>query len=300
MSNQTDTPFPKEIVEDIRLEQQKHKEHVLRGAREIYYSQFSCNNASDSGMTFNCPPKTPNAEIDRHIQLVVPVRLTIDIPSGVPALAYIMETDLCNFRSYPIHKALESMSMTINNETFTVRLGPYVAALEHYNTSRKLKLLNYSKTPTYGACQAQSFNDLDSGTRSSLTPFANSIAGIAPQNFPFTIVTNIVAGADGSPQAIIDAVFVESLWISPLHWGEWFDDKQAFTGIKNLSFDFKFMNNAGFRMLAIDNVNLGSVTPTVSMKVNFDASDSFSYPDLKPKLLINYLQPQCAKPLTPC
>ena len=297
----TQPPFPKDLIQDIRLKPQLQADPVLRGAKEIYYAQF-LGNGDSSGLTFNCPPKTPYSEIDRHMQIVVPVRITITIPTGVPPAEYIMDNDRCNFRSYPIHKALESMTMSINNQSFSVRLGPFVAGIEHYNTSRRLKLLNYSKTPTYGCCQCQNFHDLDSGTRSELTFFANSLAGIAPQNFPFTVVSNTNTGT-GSATAVIDALFIESIWLSPLQCGEWFDDEQAFKGIRNLSFNFKFLPNAGNRMLAVDSYYLNSIpgsaaTPTTTMQIGFSGAEAtpFSYADLKPKLLINFLEPQCGKP----
>lgn len=292
--------FPQEIYEDVRLLDQEHKTVVLRGVQREVPTYFEANSADSNAVTFNCTfPKQLHNRLDRQIQLLLPVRLSFAVPSGVPASSYILEPEFCNFRSFPIHKAIQNMSMTINNETFNIQCGKIQSALEHYNTNRKMKLLHYSKTPTYGTSQAQSFNNLSDGTRSGLTPFSNSIAGIAPQNFPFTVVSQTPGGAGGDEAtAVIDAVLIEYLQISPLHWGEWFDNYQAFDGVRNMNFTITFHKNCGFRMFAIDNVgaNIGSATPTVTSQFTFTSSDNFSYSDLKPKLLVNFLEPQCPLP----
>ena len=285
--------FEPKIIMDERKHLQEHYTPVLRGYKNISYQQITGSGDSNS-LNFSCQSKTPNSEIDRNIQLLVPIRFTITIGGGiVPSGLRILEPEYCNMRSFPLHKAIQSMNVQLNNETFTTNIGSMMAALEHYNTNRKLKLLNYSKTPTYGTCQVQDFVDLEAGTRSELTTFASSIAGIAPQAFPFTVVSQTNDGTTAT--AVIDALFIESLQVPPLHWGEWQDNDQALRGIKNMNFNFKWMPNAPYRMIAIENSQWNALTelPTVTMQINFNASDNFSYSDLSPKLLINFLEPQC-------
>lgn len=300
--------FPVEIVTDTRLIQQEHSKDVLRGAKQIQYASF-IGSGDNKRIHFNCPPRTPNSEIDRNIQLLIPVRLTVTVPTGVPAASFIFQPDQCNFRSYPLQKSFRSMSMTLNNQKFEVQLAPIISALEHYNTSRRLKLLEYSKGPVYGVNHCQRLHDLDSGTRSGLAFFANSIAGIAPQAFPFTVVSQTNDGL-GSATSVIDAVLIENIWISPLHWGLSDNNTQAFKGISNMSFDFQFLeDNPGARMIAIDDfqllnqpaaAGLYAADPTITMQVQFDASDNFKYSDLKPKLLVQYIEPQCvSNPVKP-
>lgn len=286
------------LVTETRLLTQDIKVPVLRGARDILYKQWESKSTGSSSIEFACPTPFEGAEIDRSINLVVPVRLTFtkaDMPSG----GYIFNPNLCNLRSYPIQKALKTIKMTLNNNALSVNLSNILSALEHYNTSAKLKYLEYSKCPTYGTCQSQSFSDIPQGSRSGLAIYADSISGIAPQNYPFTVVsqTNSASeGGEGLATSVVDFVSIETLMLSPLYWGDSESNFQSLRGITTMDFSFEFVNNSGFRMMAIDNNGDGSVfgagATTVSSQFSFDSSDNFSYDDLKPKLLINYLKPQ--------
>jgi len=241
------------------------------------------------------------SEIVRNINLLVPVRLTIT-KTNVPNGTFLLNPNLCNLRSYPIQKALSKMSVTLNAKTFQVNLGDCLSALEHFNTSVTLKQIEYSKCPTYGCCQAQKFSNLPSGTRSELALYADSISGIAPQNFPFTVVSqtnNAGVAPTGTAVSVVEFVSCESIWLSPLYWGNSDHNYAAISGIYTMDFQFDFLPNAGFRMIAIDNEDatlpLGLTgTTSVVMKCDFVASDNFSYSELRPKLLIQLLQPEVA------
>lgn len=290
------------IVHDIHLVSQTIKTPILRGCTEILYQQVPPSMVGTNSISFNVITPEPTVEIDRNINLLVPVRLTLTM-QNVPLGAFILNPGLCNLRSFPLQKSMERISLTMNSRTVSLGIGRIQSALELFNngSTTTLRNLEYSKTPTYGCNQTQSFNDLMAGTRSPLATYINSIAGVAPQSFPFTIVSQTAADDTGVATSIVDYVGVESINISPLYWGLAKNNSHALAGLYTMDFTFEFYTNAGFRMIAINNTSdaipLGDGPITVGQQFSFKASDNFSYPDWQPRLLLQMLKPQIALPI---
>lgn len=289
----------KVLVTDSRLLERKVIQPVLRGCNTILYKQWQATGSATS-INFTCPTPSQNCEIDRNINIVVPVRLTFT-KTNVPAGTYLLNPNLCNLRSFPIHKALSQMRMTLNNHTVTLSVGNILSALEHFNTNPKLKNLEFSKTSTYGCCQTQNFSDIPSGSRSELSLYDNSISGLAAQMFPFTVISQTTPAGPGvgTATSVVEFVSTEALMVSPCFWGDADNNIQAFVGIKTMDFQFDFLPNAGNRMFAVDRstIDLGATgVTTVDQRYFFTAADNFSYPETKPLLLVQYLQPQQVHP----
>lgn len=286
------------LVTDSRLLTKAVKTPVLRGAKDILYKQWESKSTTTNSISFSCPPPFEGAEIDRSIAIVVPVRLTLT-KADMPYDQYIFNADACNLRSYPIHKAMKSIKITLNNQSLSLNLSNILSALEHYSTSPKLKYLEYSKCATYGTCQAQSFSNLPQGSRSSLASYADSISGIAPQFYPFTVISQTntaLEGGVGLATSVIEFTSIENLMISPLHWGESDSNFQTLKNIVSMDVDIDFVDNCGFRMVAIDNnagaLAFGAGAVTVTSQFSFTVSDNFTGDDLVPKLLVQYIKPQ--------
>ena len=285
------------IVSDSRLLERKVMVPKLRGASNILYKQWSPTNVSRSDITFSCPTPTEHSEIDRQVQLLCPVRLSFSM-EDVPAGTYLLQPNLCNLRSYPVQKGMSQINLTLNNHTMKISMGSILSAIEHFNTTTGLKNLEYSTSATYGTCQSQAFSNLPQGSRSGLAVYTDSISGIAPQSFPFTVVsqTTAVGPLPGTATAVIDFVSIESIFLSPLYWGKSEDNSHAFAGVRTMDVSFNFQPNAGFRMFAIDKNDasfpLGSGAISVTEQYSFVAADAFSYPEKEPKLLVQYLTPQ--------
>lgn len=288
------------LITDSRLMSKTLFRPVLEGPREVLYKQWKPTSASKGAISFSCQTPIQNAAIDRNIQILVPCRVTCSAVWDISQNGqYLVQPNKVGIRSYPVQKALDNLEVRLNTHAFRVNLGEILSGLEHLNTSRKLKLLEYSKCSTYGTCQSQKFSDMNLGIRSGLSTFEDSISGIAPQNFPFTVYSNFPANSANSYTAtsIIDFTSIESLFISPCYFGDWEDNFDAFAGITNMDVTLNFIgNNPGFRMIAIDNTNALGVdrggTITGDLQVNFTSADNFTYSDLEPKLLVQYIKPQ--------
>lgn len=286
------------LVTDSRFLTQELLRPVISGAQKILYKQWDPVSANKNSISFSCQTPFPDTDIDRNIQIVCPLRITCSAVWDVSQDGqFLAQPNKVGIRSYPLHKACNRVSLNLNNHTFSINIGDIMSAIEHTATSRKLKLLEYSKCSTYGTCQSQKFSDMNLGIRSGLSTFEDSISGIAPQNFPFTVFSNFpaIAANDYTATCVIDLVTTENLYLSPCFYGDWEHDYNAFRGIQTMDVNFQLYNeNPQFRMIAIDNTNALGVdrggTISGDLQVNFDPSDNFTYDDLHPKLLVQYLQ----------
>lgn len=284
-------------VNDPRIIQQKRIYPVLKGANEVLYKQFTTQSISQSSITFSCPPPSQNVYCDRRIHLVLPVRLTLTA-TGLDAGQLLLNPHQCCLRSYPAQKALDTVQMTLNNQSMSINIADSISAMEHFNIDRKLRAVDYSKCPTYGACQSQEFSDLFLANRSPMSSYGDGQDDLAPQAFPFTVVsqTNDNAGPGVSTAvSVVDFVTTEPLFLSPLYWGGFDNDVSAFYGLKTFDMVLNFANRGGNRMLAIDRVSAGvQLNPTSwNTQMQFaNFAGGFSYEQNQPVLLFQYLTPQ--------
>lgn len=287
-------------VNDPRIIQEPRIYPVLKGANDVLYKQFTTTSVSQSSINFSCPPPSQSVYVDRRVHVLLPVRLTLTA-TGLNAGQFLLNPNQCCIRSYPAQKALDTVQMTINNQSMSINISDTLSAMEHFNIDRKLKAVDYSKCATYGACQSQQFSDLFGATRSPMSLYADGIDDIAPQPTPFTIVsqTNDAAGPGISTAvSVIDFVTCEPLFLSPLFWGGFDNDASAFYGVRTFDMTLNFLNNGANRMIAIDNVSAGvAYTPaTWNAQMSFgnftSGGPAFSYADNQPLLLFQYLTPQ--------
>jgi len=281
-------------VHDPRVIQEPRIYPVLKGANEVLYKKFTTTSVSQSSISFSCPPPSQHVYVDRRIHLVLPVRLTLTA-SGLGAGELLLNPNQCCLRSYPAQKALDTVQMTLNNQSMSINISDTLSAMEHFNIDRKLKAVDYSKCPTYSASQSQQFSDLFGANRSPMSLYGDGQDDLAPQSFPFTIVSQTNVG--GVATSVIDFVTCEPLFLSPLYWGGFDSDASAFWGLRTFDMTLNFLNQGANRMLAIDNVSSGvplTITPG-SWNANMQFSNfagGFSYVDNQPLLLFQYLTPQ--------
>ena len=288
-------------VHDPRVIQQQRVFPVLKGGEQVLYKVYTTSSVSNSSITFHCPPPSQNLYVDRCVHLRVPVRVTIPaIASGLVNDKYIVANGLFSLRSFPLQKALDTVQLTINNQSMSINIGDMLSALEHYNASAQLKSTSYSKCAVYPIAFCQEFNNLAGTVRSPLAPASSSIDQSLVHNAPFTVVSgNSITAANASAATVIDFVSTEALFISPLYWGDCSGNDSGFYGVKTMDFTFNFNSNAGNRMIAIDPLGIYSSDATArAIALNCVASfnnfsPAFSYTNENtPALLFQYITPQ--------
>jgi len=284
------------LVTDSRLLTPSVPRPKLQGYQRVSYVQVQPQSVTSSGISFICPRRQQGLDLDRSIKIVVPIRLTLtatDVPYG----SLLLNANYSNFRSWPFQRACQRMQMFINSTEFNFECAEVFTALEHLSTTMTLRNLQFSTCPTYPSGQSQSFNDLAGGNRSPLATYADSIDGVPVQNYPFQIVSqtnDALLGGVGTAITIVDMVTIEYLRFPPLYFGPLAKNYGSLRNVKDFEMNFTLQNNAGFRMISIDNVGaqLGSGTISVTSQFQFSPADNFSYDDKYPKLLMTYLQPE--------
>jgi len=229
-------------------------------------------------------------------------------------------------RSFPLQKAMETVQMTINNQSMSVNIGDILSALEHFNISDKLRQVDFSKCATYPCCQFQNFFDSYNETansaalpsanntglpqyyrqiKSELCLWSESPLGSVQKQMPFVVTNNqIVASNAIATASVIQFVSTEPLFLSPLYWGDCEHDDAAFYGVNNMSFTFNFQSNAGNRMLAIDalaanlastDTEAGARALAITTSVSFNATLNSKLTNVgsyEAALLFQYITPQ--------
>lgn len=285
-------------VYDPRVIPQDNVYPVLKGGSDVLYKQFTTTSVSQSSINFSCPPPSQEVYVDRRVHLVLPVRITLTA-TGLNAGEFLINPNQFCLRSYPAQKALDTVQMTINNQSMSINISDMLSAMEHFNIDRKLRAIDYTKCPTYGACQSQAFSDLFGATRSPMALYGDGQDDLAPQAFPFTVVSQTNDGLGpgiSTAVSVVDFVTCEPLFLSPLYWGGFDDDQSAFRGVRTFDMTLNFLNQGANRMIAIDNVSAGvplaPATWNAQMQFNGFTGPAFSYPNNnQPLLLFQYLTP---------
>lgn len=269
---------------------------VLKGASDVLYKTFATTSISSSSINFSCPPTSQNVWVDRRVHLTVPVRVTVTATGVNPGVRLFNPNQVC-LRSFPLMKSLDTMQLSLNNQSVSVNISDVISATEHFNIDRRLKATDYSKCPTYGACQSQVLSDLFGATRSPMSLYGDGQDDLASAAFPFTVVSqtnNDLGVGISTAVSVLDFVSTEPLFLSPLYWGAFEHNESGFYGLRTFDMTLNFLNTAN-RMLAIDNVSSGvawnptTVTSTMQF-ANF--SPAFSYSQAQPLLQFQYLTPQ--------
>lgn len=268
-------------VHDPRVVQQERVYPVLKGGQEVLYKQFTTNAVSSSSVHFVCPPPSQNLYVDRRIHLRLPVELDCSIASGLIDDRKLFNPSCFAIRSFPLQKAMETVQMTINNQSMSINIGDVLSALEHFNISDKLRQVDFSKCATYPVSQFQNLSDswnavaasahTDTSTgvglpqyyrsqKSALALWEESPAGSCQKQMPFVVTENPDTASNAVANAKIQFVSTEPLFLSPLFWGDCDHDDSAFYGVNNMSFTFNFVGAKANRMLAIDFVGSNLVT----------------------------------------
>jgi hypothetical protein len=216
-------------------------------------------------------------------------------------------------RPFPVQKALSTIQMTINNQAMTIQIGDLLSALELFNIGREMKAIQWSKCATYPTSLCQNFLDLQGSARSPLSPASS----VSDQNIPKStsfIVTSSNAAVSGNATAVqyVDCVSTESIYLSPLFYGDYRENDSGFYGVKTMDFIFNFSNGCANRMMAIDGSLLYSTNgstatttadalaraTTLNSQVTFGPftgstpGGAFSYTESTPSLLFQYITPQ--------
>ena len=202
---------------------------VMKGAQQVTSAQFKSTSASPSSMVFNVVVPSLETVVDRRVMLRATIKLKITgtVAVGSQLLNYGLRDALGPF---PLHQLMNTMSVTINNNTVSMNTRDILPALMRYD-----QYLNYS--------------DMVGANNKSFSGFSTvSDPYIQPRGaFPVDQIT----ATDASPgaglvvslnnatvqEAYVTFTVAEPILLSPFIFGNPTSNNQGFYGIQNMSFN---------------------------------------------------------------
>jgi|WetSurMetagenome_2_1015567.scaffolds.fasta_scaffold00833_7 hypothetical protein len=258
---------------------------ILRAGSQTTLKQFTTTSISSSSIQFSCPPPSGGVIVDRKMYLALPVRLTL--AGTAPVGQVLLNAGQDAPRAFPLSSAIDTLQVTINNQSVSINMADVIQPLMHFNNDVKLSELDYSTTPSQ-LDQSQDYETLFGSVRSPFANFGDSTdqSMMSRGGFPFTIRSNT------NTSAIVDMVICEPLFLSPFYWGH--SNSSGFFNVNTMDFNITFLGNAGFRMWSHDALSSGVQTNITSIGVQFNgfSGPAFAYLDsIQPNMLFTYITP---------
>jgi hypothetical protein len=204
---------------------------IEKGAGSTVYKREITQSYSDSAINFTINVPSNTTIVDRHMKLRIPIQFTF-ATSGAQASAILQLDQGMNApRAYPLSSVMNTISMTLNNGTFTYPINQTIQGLLRYHTKQEDNFKWYSASPSMPD-QSQLYSDLTGSSRNPLNGYGDSEAYLDARGaFPMTVVSNTTSAA------VVRCDFCEDIYLSPLLFGD--DEGCGFIGIQNLEFSIQ-------------------------------------------------------------
>lgn len=280
------------IDELVNVEQQRTY-GVIKSGSQTTYKPFPTTAISNSSLTFTCPPPSAGVFVSRKQYLYCPVRLTF---TGIPPVGQsIIMPNRDAPRAFPISSIIDTLQITINNQSVAINIADIIHAMAHYNTDEDCKNLDYSTFPSYQD-QSQVYGDLFLSNRSPLSTYGTSQDGtqIGRAGFPgMVIFSNPVQTVAGTLlTSIVDLASCEPLFLSPLYFGK--GNACGFFNVSSLDYNFTLIGQAGNRLWSHDDNGGTNVITSITMTMgglNGGPSSFAGVGGNLPTLLFQYVTP---------
>jgi hypothetical protein len=290
------------LVRDPRTILENTRDYaILKSGSQTTWKAWTTTSISQSSMQFSCPPPSGSVIVDRKIYFYLTARLVF---TGIPPVGQsIIMPNRDAPRAYPIASSIDTLQISINNQSVSMNMADIIQALLHFNTDARLKNHDYSMTPTYPD-QSQNYSDLFGDIRNPLASYgdANDESVTPRGGFPFVIVSNPIQAVAGTTlTAIVDCAFCEPLWLSPFYFG--CENGSGFYNVNTMDFNISFLNQLGNRLWSHDSNGGTNVISSVSVAFGGQVGGPTSFGNNTagplPLMLIQYITPQETQILSP-
>lgn len=246
---------------------------VQRTASEITYKEYNATSYSNNNFNFSCPPPSKTTIIDRKIYLRVPVNIKFN--GTCPTGQRLLQNHNDAFRSFPLSSIINTLQLTINQNSQTMYLSEVISGLTRYYTPQQLRNYDYSFAPL-AMDRSQNYSDMVGLNANPLAGYGENTYENSRGGFPYSVASNNVSlSSVANTTAEINAVLTEPLIISPLVYGSY--NEPGLVGITSFDVVVNFDNDLT-RIWSHSNSSGSVIT---SMTVSFG----------QPSLLHTYLSP---------
>jgi len=267
------------IVPDIDLNL-SYKDVMLTNGSSVNYRVWTSSSYSNSNTTFSCPPSSTGVFISRLIVLHLPFVATImGKPIGTNTDPCVAVPGRFALRAYAADQILNSITMTINNQTFTLQNSEIVGALARFwKTKEYLSFPNYLDNYSVYSEGVGTFNNPLAGYDSSSKD--NSLRGC----YPLSI--SKITGIPFNEGCIVSGVLICPVYLPVLVHDN--HDSLGFCYVKTMDFVFNWATSNLSRMFSHA---YGTDTTTSPPPANNISSISVNLQQTAPALLMRYTTP---------
>ena len=302
---------PVEVRDPRTVLTQQRTQAILKSGSQITYATVTAQSPSLSGITFNWYPPSGGVIVDRKVYVSLPVRLVIagTVNNGAANGTTLLQSGRDALRAFPLSGSVQTLNVTINNQSVSTQLGSVVHPLQHYNVDTKLKNSDYSMTPTYYDAST-SYASVADMSCNSLGLFGDSRENTTDGRgaFPMQIVKNTAGNAGDPVTAIVEFVITEPLFLSPFYFGQ--KNSSGFFNVSTLQINLSMLNDFAYRMWSHmnggnGNANYTTITSITPLLSNFQSASNpqipFTFPSAtaQPRALFTYITPHETMKLSP-
>jgi hypothetical protein len=244
--------------------------NIYKGGSTVTQQPSVAVSFNTSTVSFTCNPPSPFVIVDRKVYLLFNVQFNFVGTSEAGNLLQIGVQDAP--RSWPIHRAINTIAVNINNSQVSLTVFPVLSILQRCNIPKSVRRLDFSMSPV----MPDMYYDYSGGVGAIRNPLGNY------NDEPFEIARggfqSLVLVSNSPTAAVVNAIFCEPLLVSPLCYGAY--SEKGFYGVQNMNVQLTLQSNLS-RMWShaqISGNQFTGITPTVS----FNAA---------PILLFTYITP---------
>lgn len=283
------TPIKTVAVDDPRTSVHGREFAILKSAKENTFQVITTTNVSTSSITYNIKVPSVNTFVNKTIYQRVPVRIVLNAQVGNVNPNPLLRPNYFAPRAFPLTQSMSNLQVNFAGKSSSLEIGDMFSALCRYTFDSELKNHEMSITPSY-LDTSSNYEDLIGSIKSPLSGYSDASDDETGGRggFPeFNVVLNT------ANQAIIDFIFTEPLFISPLAWNKY---TPALYGLQNMDVIASFYTTAASRMVSIAYSGALAGAQIASSAIAFNNFESlgggtFSYGLASPQLLVEFLTP---------
>jgi len=266
-------------IQDPRVDLDVTQKYLIEvGAGDNSFRPVSTSSVSNSSISFSAPPPNQNVVIDNKVYVRIQMDFvftpTVPLDDGEYTLNIGSQDAL---RAFPFAQVCNSLSVNINNSTFTTNIKDYIEPLMRYNMDHEMFSYDLTGTP----CMQDQYQDYRDGVNMARNPLGYYGANMTEQTrggFIYTITANPPSqvGVNQFPVARVSVIITEPLFLSPFNFAK--KNHKGFIGVQTMDVTFNLgdLTRAWSRSPAARAVNIEVQIPNNNVNA----------------LLFNYLTPQ--------
>lgn len=226
------------VISDVLDTTDSVKYAVCKGAQNITPSVYNAISSSNSSITFNIQTPSESTVLARRIMLSATLNLNLQYVYGAGQAANVLPFNYGYSEAlapFPLQSILNTIQMTINNNTVSQNQRDVIFQLLRFNDRRELARYN-NATPT----QYDSYYEYADALVANNNPLGawNDVAldqDFQPRGtFALNSVqgNTLTAGGAETKNVLVSFTTIEPLMISPLIWCDPKSNNQGFYGIQ--------------------------------------------------------------------